>query len=34
MRKTDYGWLVLVDGHLIEVATDKEAQELLQDEES
>lgn len=34
MRKTDYGWLVLVDGRLIEVATDKEAQELLQDEES
>lgn len=34
MRKTDYGWLILVDGRLIEVATDEEAKELLQDEES
>ena len=34
MRKTDYGWLVLVDGRLIKVATDEEVRELLQDEES
>ena len=32
MRKTSYGWLIQVDGRLIEVATDEEARELLEEE--